>query len=41
MEFWVIDEAEDYIVLHCCPYGIYVEARQPPWDLEEMEEEIA
>jgi len=34
MEVWIIDEAEDFIVINCCGYTYYKEGRMPPWDLE-------
>ena len=39
MEFWVIDEAEDFIVLNCCPYAYYSKDSEPPWGLEIAEDE--
>jgi len=39
MEFWVIDEAEDFIVLNCCSYVYYREDTQPPWSLGVAEDE--
>ena len=38
MSIWVIDEAEEFIIINCCDYSYYKEIIEPPWvDIEEEE----
>ena len=34
MEIFIVDEAEDFIVVNCCTYIHYAENTAPPWDLD-------
>lgn len=35
IELWIIDEAEDFIVLNCCDYIYYSRDTSPPWNFDE------
>lgn len=32
MEIFIVNEAEDFIVVICCTYSRYAEYAEPPWD---------
>jgi hypothetical protein len=34
MEVWIVDEADDFLVINCCRYALFQESGEPPWDIE-------
>lgn len=39
MSLWIIEEAEEFIIINCCDYTYYDMYPVPPWDFYLEEEE--